>query len=81
MDKITKYAEELKAMQAIVTAGGEVLVNRRIVQLQLGGISTATFYRIMADGTFPRPIAVTEGRRAWPLSTVQDWIKQRIAGK
>jgi hypothetical protein len=33
----------------------------------------ARLYRLLAGNSFPKPICVTPGRKAWPLSTVQAW--------
>jgi prophage regulatory protein len=45
---------------------------------RLTGISTATLYRKIATGDFPRPVRLGAVARAWPLSEVQDWIAGRI---
>jgi prophage regulatory protein len=46
---------------------------------RLTGLSTATIYRKIAAGDFPKPVALGALARAWPLSEVQDWILGRIA--
>jgi predicted DNA-binding transcriptional regulator AlpA len=62
---------------AVASSGGEALVSARYVRLLVGDVSTATLYRMLASGDFPKPISVTAGRKAWPLSAVQAWIRQR----
>ena len=42
--------------------------------------SRATIYRIMADGKFPRPIALGPGAVAWRESEIDAWIQARILG-
>jgi prophage regulatory protein len=46
---------------------------------RLTGLSTATIYRKIAAGEFPRPVPIGTLARAWALSEVQDWIAERIA--
>jgi predicted DNA-binding transcriptional regulator AlpA len=71
-------AEEAgRFLVGVASSGGEALIGIRHVRLLVGGVSTATVYRMLASGDFPKPISVTAGRKAWPLSAVQAWIKQR----
>jgi predicted DNA-binding transcriptional regulator AlpA len=49
-----------------------------MVRHLIGDVSNATLYRMLASKQFPQPIAVTPGRKAWPMSVVQAWIKDRI---
>jgi predicted DNA-binding transcriptional regulator AlpA len=69
--------ETARFLGAVASSGGEALVSARYVRLLVGDVSTATLYRMLASGDFPRPISVTVGRKAWPLSAVQAWIRQR----
>jgi predicted DNA-binding transcriptional regulator AlpA len=71
---------DLMALQAITASGGEALIDARLVRQLIRGVSTATLYRMLAASNFPKPICVTPGRRAWALSAVQAWIKQRVGG-
>lgn len=41
------------------------------------GVSRATIYRWVADGTFPSSIDVSEGRVAWYEHEIKEWIKSR----
>jgi prophage regulatory protein len=45
---------------------------------KLTGLSTATLYRKISTGEFPRPVQLGVAARAWPLSDVQNWIAGRI---
>ena len=47
----------------------------------LTGLSTATLYRKMSAGEFPRPVRLGVVARAWRLSEVADWILQREAAR
>lgn len=54
------------------------LVRRKTVTA-LVGLSTATLYRLIEKGEFPRPVALTKTARAWRLSEVTAWIGARTA--
>lgn len=56
--------------------GLDVLVRRKTVTA-LTGTSTATLYRLIEKGTFPRPVELTRSARAWRLSDVIEWIATR----
>jgi predicted DNA-binding transcriptional regulator AlpA len=71
-------AEEAgRFLGGVASSGAEALISIRHVRLLVGNVSTATLYRMLASGDFPKPISVTAGRKAWPLSAVQAWIKRR----
>lgn len=38
------------------------------------GIGKSTLYRMMAAGTFPRPLEITPGWKAWREAEVDAWI-------
>jgi len=42
-------------------------------------LSTATIYRLMAEGKFPRQVKVTGRSVAWLESEVSEWVDQKIA--
>jgi predicted DNA-binding transcriptional regulator AlpA len=46
---------------------------------RLTGLSTATLYRKISAGDFPRPVQLGAAARAWVLSEIQSWIAKRIA--
>lgn len=48
------------------------------------GLSRATLWRLLDAGKFPKPIALTEGRRptrGWLLEELDAWIDQRKAAR
>jgi prophage regulatory protein len=67
---------EARALEAVVAAGGDLLLRGPEV-CAIIGVSIATLYRMLEAGEFPRPISPSRGTRAWPMSVVQTWIKQR----
>jgi prophage regulatory protein len=42
------------------------------------GISRTSFYRLLADGRFPKPCRPLPGIVAWPESAVRDWMQSQI---
>lgn len=54
------------------------LIKRKEVE-KLTALSTATIYRLIAEGQFPRQISVSKRSVAWNLSEINDWIEQKIA--
>lgn len=47
---------------------------RRPEVLNLTGMSKSTLYRHIAEGRFPRPVALGEQAVAWRLSDIQTWM-------
>jgi predicted DNA-binding transcriptional regulator AlpA len=49
----------------------------------VGVKSPATLYEMIRRGDFPKPYAITVGRKGWSLAEVQQWIadrkRQRVA--
>jgi prophage regulatory protein len=45
--------------------------------LRITGVSTATLYRWVKDGTFPAPVKLGPNSVAWRASVVRDWIDSR----
>ncbi|MEM9628920.1 MAG: AlpA family phage regulatory protein [Pseudomonadota bacterium] len=43
------------------------------------GLSTATIYRHIKAGKFPRPVPLTENTVAWPSDELEAWEDGRIA--
>ena len=41
------------------------------------GMSKASVYRKMADGTFPKSFKISEGISAWRVATIEAWIADR----
>jgi len=46
---------------------------------RLTGLSDSAIYRKTKEGTFPRPLKVSERSSAWVESEVRGWISARIA--
>jgi predicted DNA-binding transcriptional regulator AlpA len=44
---------------------------------QVTTLSRATINRKVAKGEFPRPIYISERRKAWKASTIQQWMAER----
>ena len=54
------------------------LIKRQAV-LERCAVSRATLYRMVAAGTFPRPVSLTGGRAvAWLHHDVEAWIASRV---
>ena len=55
-----------------------------IVFLRIGDVESRvqltrrTVYRMVAAGTFPAPVNLTETRRAWVASEVTEWQQARM---
>lgn len=47
---------------------------RRIIPL-----SRSTIWRKAKDGTFPKPVRISEGISAWKVEDIRDWMKQHEA--
>ena len=45
------------------------------------GLPRASIYQQMAQGSFPKPIAISLRSRGWIASEVDGWIEQRIAAR
>jgi prophage regulatory protein len=41
-------------------------------------LSKSTIYRLMGEGDFPQPVALTPCTKRWVESEVQAWIDERI---
>lgn len=46
---------------------------------QLTSIKTTSLYEMIKEGTFPKPVSISEGRKAWVDSEVKAWMDSRIA--
>lgn len=43
------------------------------------GLSKATIYNFMREGTFPKSIHLGANSRGWLLTEIIDWLNDRIA--
>jgi prophage regulatory protein len=41
-------------------------------------LSKGQIYRMIAAGDFPKPISLSQARRAWVESEINDWIKVKV---
>ncbi|WP_083984185.1 AlpA family phage regulatory protein [Hyphomicrobium sp. GJ21] len=41
-------------------------------------LSRAQIYRMVSQGTFPNPVAVSPGRRVWVDAEVSEWMKKIV---
>jgi prophage regulatory protein len=42
------------------------------------GVSRSTIWRLTQSGDFPRPVAISPGRKGWLKSQVDAWIASRL---
>ena len=42
------------------------------------GVSRSTIWRLTQSGDFPRPVAISPGRKGWLKSQVDAWIANRL---
>lgn len=47
--------------------------------IEIIGLSKATIYLQMRNGTFPQSIHLGANSRGWVLSEINSWLDQRIA--
>jgi prophage regulatory protein len=45
------------------------------------GLRQSTIYRMIADGTFPKPFEIVPKRNAWIESDIDAWIAERAGRK
>lgn len=50
---------------------------RRAAVEDMTGLSCTTIYKLMSEGTFPRPVKLTGRAVAWPETAVADWLESR----
>jgi prophage regulatory protein len=43
------------------------------------GLSTASIYKAIATGQFPRSVAISSRARGWLDSEIDDWISERVS--
>ena len=52
------------------------LLRRREVE-EITGMGRSSIYRLMHDGTFPRPVRVGPAAVRWRASDIDDWLATR----
>ena len=55
----------------------ESLLRRKQVEA-LTGLSRSSIYEAIKRGDFPKPVQLTQRTVAWPASSVNQWIADRI---
>ena len=50
---------------------------------EMTGVRNSTIYRLMAEGKFPKNIALVPGGRAtaWLYSEIVEWMQQRVTSR
>ncbi|OXS99094.1 hypothetical protein B7H23_12885 [Notoacmeibacter marinus] len=48
---------------------------------EITSLSRPTIWRLVRDGTFPRPVALTDRRNAFVRSEVNAWLRERIESR
>lgn len=48
---------------------------------EITGLSRSGIYQKMADGQFPKPVRISEGRVAWRESEIAAWQARRVADR
>lgn len=79
MDHIERTAARRAAsdnLRQAVAGKAERILRRREVLARVG-ISQSTLYAWMADGTFPRPVALGAKMVGWKESEIDFWIESR----
>ena len=54
------------------------LLRRSSVE-EVTGLSKASIYRLMDEGSFPPPVRIGTRAVAWPQSAIVEWIEARKA--
>jgi prophage regulatory protein len=45
------------------------------------GLARSTIYKYIADGTFPRPVALGGRSVGWLLSEVEGWVRAKVEAR
>lgn len=67
----------MKTNKVTQAAIPQKLIRMRAV-MEMTGMAKASIYRLAADGTFPKPIKLSERSSAWVEADVAAWIQSRI---
>lgn len=58
--------------------GRTATILRRLVVQEQTGLTRSVLFRLVNQGDFPRPIALTRRARGWIASEVDNWVRDRI---
>ena len=48
--------------------------------VEMIGVSRTTLWRMVREGSFPRPVRISKGNAGYLLETVEAWMKARVQG-
>jgi prophage regulatory protein len=65
-----------------LSADSEVVVRfiRTRAVLEMIGVGRTTLWEMVRDGSFPRPVRITERIAAYELAAVEEWMRLRTQG-
>ncbi|WMS43121.1 AlpA family phage regulatory protein [Acuticoccus sp. MNP-M23] len=43
------------------------------------GVGRSTFYELLKEPKFPRPVEIVPGRKSFVVSEIEQWVAQRVA--
>ena len=46
----------------------------------MGLPTRVTRWRMRRDGTFPNPVQISKGRKAYPALAIKEWIAEKMGG-
>jgi prophage regulatory protein len=72
-----KYVQKPNEREAAQVAHAERLLRAREVYEERLHLSRSTFYNLVREGKFPRPVQITAQRVGWFERSVQAWILSR----
>ena len=52
--------------------------SREVVEMI--GVSRTTLWRMVREGSFPRPVQISKGNLGYLLETVEAWMRARVHG-
>jgi len=68
-------------------AGGVVTKRRWAVRfirprevVEMIGVSRTTLWRMVREGSFPKPVRISKGNAGYLLETVEAWMRARVQG-
>jgi prophage regulatory protein len=49
--------------------------------VEMTTFSRTTIWRAVRNGSFPRPVKLSAGRKGWPREVIHNWIKEKLGGQ
>jgi len=66
----------------LITYFWRKIINKKIIKLStvkdITALSSATIYRLIQKGEFPKQIKLSERSSGWLLEEIYNWLEQRI---